>query len=315
MSLVQCLLEKDNVILIHIPKTAGTSVKHILMDNNIKFNELHLNARLECQPVRHIDYILNNNDVKVILTWRNPIKHTESSFYFYKEYAKFNCPKDIDQFIHSKNLQNQQSSFLFKNFLFDVVDFDDKKIDVIHKLIKRPNTFCFLQDYFEQSKAQMMTFLNKKNAIQNKKHSNRFNFNKPIVSHLSEYQIQNIHDVNKIDFFVYNIIKNKYNYNICKEGDILFSSIPWQYPMNHVSGIYSIQKYEHVLKKINSSICDGRQYNIEQYLNSWINMFINEIGAEIDITLNKENTIGERLNQLSTALNDDSEKISIPTRF
>lgn len=114
------------VLLLHIPKTAGSSVKGILIDQKVKYKELHLNRRLECAPVKYIDDILNDPEIKVILTWRHPVEHVLSSFYFYKQYKHFNYPDILDDFINSET--NQQSMFLFKTNFLEHVDIDLDKI-------------------------------------------------------------------------------------------------------------------------------------------------------------------------------------------
>ena len=304
-------VDENKIILIHIPKTAGTSVKYILNDYNTKFKELHLNSILECQPIKHIDRILKNEDIIVILTWRNPVKHIESSFHFYKEYAKFNYPKDINEFINSKKLHNQQSSFLLKHNLFDMIDLDENKVSVILKLIDRKNTFCFLQDDFDASKKQMLSFLNigYDNNLTNKTYSKRFNFNKPIVSPLTEYQIQKIHNFNKIDFMVYNLIVDKYNY--VQRNDVVLNYIPWQYPINLIAGIKTIKKYEIVLKTINQVLYNENQYDVKTYVEKWIDIFSNQE----NIIFLDGSSVDDKLSHIGNIFNDDSERIVIPTRF
>ena len=62
----------NNLILLHVPKTGGTSLKMVLIQNQIPFCELHINRKMESGAAILLDDILNS-DKKVILTWRNPI--------------------------------------------------------------------------------------------------------------------------------------------------------------------------------------------------------------------------------------------------
>ena len=297
-------MDKNTVLLIHIPKTSGTSVKDIFISNKIDFRELHFNSSLECMPNKYIDHILENDSQRVVITWRNPVEHLISTFYFYQEYPQFNYPKELNEFISSKDLHNQQSSFLFKNHFLKNVNLENK-LDKLYKLINRPNTFLFLQDCFDESVNKLNDFLGIEfTYLVTVK---RFNFNKLPSYFVSKEIKEKIKELNKIDMDIYEKIIKKYNLTDIKNDKIL-NYIPWQYPLNLIAGINSINKYEGILKSINKKL--GIKHNIRTYINEFLNLFANELG----LILVTDNYL-DKLKELMNVLNDNSEKIIIPTRF
>lgn len=152
---------RADVLLIHIPKTAGTSVRHLLIQHGVNYKELHFNNRMQCAPWKYLDWILEHPKQKVILTWRDPVEHVISTFHFYQEYRHFGYPTQFSEFIEHPQLQNQQAAFLIKEHFLSAPDLvsSPAPLDKIRAIIDRPNTFCFLQDYFHASSIRLAQFL------------------------------------------------------------------------------------------------------------------------------------------------------------
>lgn len=290
-----------DVILIHIPKTAGTTLYRILQKEEVIFKELHFNSNLRCAPCKYLDKILADPNQKVILTWRDPVEHLWSTFHFYQEYKHFHYPTNIEAFIEHPSLQNQQSAFLLKEHFFDSHDFTEIECKKIRALIDRPSTMCFVQNYFQASLEKLNRFLNL--SISTVDDICRFNFNKPPSIQLNDKILDKFRDLNKIDIEIYNHILDKYYPNDKHTpSSSLPSNIPIEYPMNLVAGKVSLKQYQPILEKIHFKLKQLKLSTIHEYMDHWLDIFSALINYKT-----------KNLKDLETFLNDSSEKIHIKT--
>ena len=167
----------SDIILLHIPKTAGTTIKILLFDHQCNFTEVHMNRYMESLTSEYLDYLLINLHKKVIITWRDPLDHVLSSFYFYQQYPSFNASKNLEEFIDNPTFMNMQTGFMtHKKFLqWDKINQDH--YNSIKPFINRPNTFWFLADYSNSLYEPFKDFIGLK--TDKKFTRSRFNFNKP----------------------------------------------------------------------------------------------------------------------------------------
>jgi hypothetical protein len=302
-------MDKSEIFLIHIPKTAGTSVRQILLHHNIEYRELHFNRRMECAPINYLDEILKNPAQKVILTWRNPVDHLWSTFHFYQEYPNFSYPNTFEAFIDHPNLQNQQAAFLMKKNFFDCPIFDDQRVKKIYALIDRPNTLCFLQNYFQASQTRLEKFLSLTSITTNTP-TKRFNFNKPQFTS-NQILLSKIKSLNSLDLQLYNHMVEKYYCEATPEkSSSLPSYFPVEWPINLVAGKTSLEKYRALSKRIHAEIkCDHiREIStVEDYILLWLKKFSTLVIVDAVTPL-------KNLDDLKTFLNDTtSEKFTIRT--
>lgn len=303
------------VWLLHVPKTAGTTVRQLLRRYKVHYKEFHMNRSLKCGPADCLQDILNQPDRKVVLTWRRPDTHAWSAFNFYKEYPHFQLPRD-DFESFCKVQRNPQSGFLLKHHFLERLDVPSPaQVQMLKKIIDRPNTLCIVQDCLDQGAARLPTFLNLSMAEQSsspvKVPVNRFNFNKlpPPAAHLQVRPAwqDGLFD---IDWELYHHILRRHGYQV-EESDrdvrTLPKIIPWQYPLNLVAGRDSLDKYEEMLR---TQRPDFDTRNPEVYVSRWIKWFINSACKDND-ACGDVHTLAD----LEKLLSDPSPRLTMITRF
>lgn len=263
-----------DVILIHVPKTSGTTLTHILHINNIKYVVLHVNFRWKCYPKVYLERILKDTNKKVIFTWRNPVEHVYSCFNFYSQYKELNVPDTLSNFINIPKFQNMQTGFINREYLFEKPIINNDDLDQVKLFFNRKNTMFFLTDYFSESVEKLKDFLHLENI--NVPEIKRFNYNKLPVDFLTSSTIQKITNNNKLDITIYKKVIQQYNYkNTLNLSDIIISDPPFYFPYIWIcKNLKDINKYKQELLNIHTRIKLGR-ITIEEYFNIWIREFKN----------------------------------------
>lgn len=99
-------LERTGILLLHIPKTAGTTIYN-LIKNKIDITYVHMLGESSAS-FYFIDYVLENPDIKVIISWRYPLDHIISTFNFFNKFDNYDIPDVFEEFIAKySNIQIQ----------------------------------------------------------------------------------------------------------------------------------------------------------------------------------------------------------------
>lgn len=117
--------DTSEIVVLHVPKTAGSSLVRTLKINGIKVLELHLSKSLGSLPPVFLRKIESEISKPIVVTCRDPLEHVVSSFFFYQSAYKkkilslidpeTDIPPTFEEFMRSKHLQNMQVSFLCHN--------------------------------------------------------------------------------------------------------------------------------------------------------------------------------------------------------
>lgn len=273
MSILDMLEEKyinAEVILIHIPKTAGSTLMTALK-NEINLLYLHMNGRRTSYAAHFIPRILENSTKKVIVTWRDPAEHVFSCFNFYQQYADIKASNKLFEFIDDPKLQNMQTSFLTREKLLQEPSVSREDFNIINRLLNRKNTFFALTDYIEQGLEKIKDFLKLEKISST---TRRFNYNKP-PSFLIPLEIRNkIYTQNSYDVKIYTKILEKFDYN--RESlfdDIILYSPPYYFPFIWLidnNNITIIDKQKSKLITSNNKIKPILPCSIKTYIDNWL---------------------------------------------
>lgn len=310
--------DNNDLILLHIPKTGGTTVKKILISNNFNFAELHFNSRMDVGASIMLDEILKSNK-KIIVTFRNPIECVLSQAYFYQQYKHFKVPNTLNEYINTDYLQNSQIHFLTHNKFLEKTPVTEEDYKKIIKLINRRNTFCFILDEFNKSLISLKKFLNV-DILEFNNVLNRYNFQKIPSYYLKLDEI--IENFNSYDMKLYNKISTlnqKKTYDWINNTPIY--NIPWFYPLKwFINKPDILSKHQTFCKNIHSNIISSNttKITLKQYLRSWVNnighifnnidstdtKLLDDILHTVKIILNNENPIDWILNEPITTTNN-----------
>ena len=293
MKVIDILEEKyinSEVILIHIPKTAGSALLTALK-SKIDLLYLHMNGRRTSYAAHFIPRILKNTK-KVIVTWRNPVEHVFSCFNFYQQYPDIKASDNLVEFINDPKLHNMQTSFLTREKLLQEPSVSDDDFNIIKLLLNRPNTLFILTDYIEQGLEKVKEFLNLESINNTTK---RFNYNKP-PSFLIPSEIRNqIYTKNKYDTDIYNQIIEKFNYTRESSFDnIILESPPYYFPFIWLidnDNISIINKRKEKLININDNIKNILPCSIKTYIDNWLDNYQGNINDVLYLPDNYDDLI------------------------
>lgn len=286
--------QKENIIIIHIPKTACTTLKNYLTQHGLTYCDLKIDNMIS-QPAKLINDLLDS-DKKIIICWRNPIDHILSCYYHYQNIPELKTPRNINTFIDYKRLQNMQSCILLQQLFLDKHEI--LNINILKKLIAKPNVFCFLTNYINESFAKLNTFLDiKSNTLTP---AIEFNFNKPPINFVySKEHIQRIKTNNKFDYQIYNLIIKKYSYkNKTNYDDIVIYNPPLSFPLNWITNNDVIEKYDSTLNLVYTELFTKIPCTIKEYITMWTTRF----ASYNNISLDKHNNIYDNLLDLKQHL-------------
>lgn len=260
-------LEVCDCIVIHVPKTGGSSLQKILKNTNLNCLFLHV-----LNDYSLTSLLLNNLMVtkkKIIVTWRDPKDYYWSFYNFFKKYKHINLPDNYDKFLLLYN--NIQVSYITNNRYLDNPATENDYQQVL-KLIYRPNTLFFLGDKFSESLYKVKEFLSVDIDVNST--IERFNWDKPrlITGNNELYVTSN----NKFDHKIYDKIIEKFNYYSHKDTILLFDikQIPWYFPGNQF--IINYKSREQELTNINNKILnawDLDTISINDFLSQWLSHY------------------------------------------
>jgi len=265
-------LDKTKTVFVHIPKTGGTTVYN-LIKNEIDITYIHIKGEYSAF-FYFLDYILENPDIKLIMSWRHPIKHVLSVFNFFQKFDNYDIPTNFDEFLSKYN--NIQVKYLTEEiFLKDNQKISPTNFEKITKLIARDNTLVLLTDRLEDGIKRLNTFLNIDIEYYGK--TFMFNFDKIPVKITKEIEI-NILQNNKVDLEIYKIIVKKYNYEKTNSRLMVdVEDIPYYFPYNWFNSNKNKEEMEVLeehLKTIKNNIINDRTtISIKEYIDEWLKTY------------------------------------------
>ena len=284
MKVIDILEEKyinAEVILIHIPKTAGSTILTALR-SKIDLLYLHVNGRRTSYAAHFIPRILENTTKKVIVTWRDPVEHVFSCFNFYQQYPDIKASDNLFEFIEDPKLHNMQTSFLTRDKLLQEPIVSDDDFNIIKLLLNRPNTLFILTDYIEQGLEKVKEFLNIESINNTTK---RFNYNKPPSFLIPQEIRKKIYIRNEYDTKIYNQIVEKFKYNQESSfDDIILNSPPYYFPFIWLidnTNLSIINKRKEELINTNDKLKNILPCSIKTYINNWLDNYKSNVNNDI----------------------------------
>jgi hypothetical protein len=314
---------EHDLILLHIPKTGGSSVKSLLLSHNIKFLELHVNNKLESCVSILLDNIIQDESKKIIITWRDPIEHVISCFYFYLQYPHFNTPKKLLSYINQSNLQNSQIHFMTHNNFLQNINVSNSDFQKILSLFNRNNTFWFLNDYFNESINMLSSFLNitlSKNIHSNK----RYNFQKLPSYYYNNFILSSISITNSYDMQIYEFIIKKYNYTQKNDSLRLSNLPPYNFPLLwFINDTNVLKSFDPLCTKIYNIIKSSISYpyDLSYYITLWITHVCDELNLSLPNAINMYDNLFNLIVKLTNShdplywLYDENISSNVITRF
>ena len=258
----------NNVILFHVPKTAGSYVTKFLSMNGVDHLSLHMNsARISFSAI-FLRKTMQDLTKKIIVTWRDPVEHIFSCFNFYQQYRDINPPDNLSSFINDKKYHNMQIGFLSRDKFLSGDIVNDNDMDLIKKLIIRPNTIFISTEHIGEGIKKLQKFL-KMNDDLKLPPPIRFNFNKIPPALIPKYLKDEILSNNKLDMEIYNQIIKTYQ-NSSPYEDTIIHKVPFYFPYIWICKDNTcIDKHQSLLNEINKNIENILPCSIQLYTDKW----------------------------------------------
>ena len=238
---------ENKIFFLHIPRTGGTTVDSILLNNFLKSSILKIYTKDEYQKnrflsndkLKQIKYITGHllldtydpptiygENVSVFTFLRNPVARLHSEYIFYKTWKK----QHLYEYINKNNLsfidyiesQDKIIKYRGKNFMTRIISgksFDCNKtpfaaLAFAKRQIEKNFFFIGIQERFIESIVLLGDIL----KITNLLHQKRNKLERKVKNELTEDEIERTKELNQADISLYNFACDLFSKRIADKG-------------------------------------------------------------------------------------------------
>lgn len=313
-----------NNIFIHIPKTGGTTINCMVNKSEWQtvpdFNYRHIIYETKRSNSRDIFNPLNYDkykDYNIFMLLRNPIDRIISEYFFIKDRPEFMSlmspiPRNLKEYVKNKQTHNYMIGFLVGKRMFDkdVVTRDD--YELVINTIRNLNIKVGIFEYYKASLSYFSSLIGVK--VPKRVEVKRITLNRPKIQDVSQEIKDLIIENNKLDFELYNNLRNQFEGHNISNKEITFNSNKYNYIIKYTERFNLLEigledKKFIVNNKAYFDALNNHFHNTlrikdgESYVASWNASFLNYITKTYP-----DSNLSNKLNAISTENHLDKTK-------